>query len=50
MVVYYGEQLLKTLAKRINRKGMDWRSLYDFRTFYNVYPQLQGEIFRYLQS
>ena len=46
----YGEQLLKTLAKRINRKGMDWRSLYDFRTFYNVYPQLQGEIFRYLQS
>ena len=46
----YGEQLLKTLAKRINRKGMDWRSLYDFRTFYNVYPQLQGEILRYLQS
>ena len=41
----YGEQLLKTLAKRINRKGMDWRSLYDFRTFYNVYPQLQSEIF-----
>lgn len=46
----YGEQLLKTLAKRINRKGMDWRSLYDFRTFYNVYPQLRGEILRYLQS
>ena len=46
----YGEHLLKTLAKRINRKGMDWRSLYDFRTFYNVYPQLRGEILRYLQS
>ena len=46
----YGEQLLKTLAKRISRKGMDWRSLYDFRTFYNVYPQLQSEILRYLQS
>lgn len=29
---------------------MDWQSLYDFRTFYNVYPQLQSEIIRYLQS
>ena len=46
----YGEQLLKTLAKRINRKGMTWRRLYEYRTFYNVYPQLHGEIFRYLQS
>ncbi len=40
----YGEQLLKTLAKRINRKGMTWRRLYEYRTFYNVYPQLQSEI------
>ena len=46
----YGEQLLKTLAKRINRKGMEWRSLYDFRTFYIAYPQLKDEILRYLQS
>ena len=46
----YGEQLLKTLAKRINKKGMDWRSLYDFRAFYMVYPQLRGEIVSYLQS
>lgn len=46
----YGEQLLKTLAKRINRKGMTWRRLYEYRTFYNVYPQLHGEILRYLQS
>ena len=46
----YGEQLLKTLAKRINRKGMTWRRLYEYRTFYSVYPQLQGEILRYLQS
>ena len=44
------EQLLKTLAKRINRKGMTWRRLYEYRTFYNVYPQLQSEILRYLQS
>jgi len=46
----YGEQLLKTLAKRINRKGMDWRRLYEFRTFYTIYPQLQNEIITYLQS
>ena len=46
----YGEQLLKTLAKRINRKGMTWRRLYEYRTFYNVYPQLQSEILSYLQS
>lgn len=46
----YGEQLLKTLAKRINRKGMTWRRLYEYRTFYNVYPQLHSEIISYLQS
>lgn len=46
----YGEQLLKTLAKRIGRKGLTWRRLYEYRTFYSVYPQLQGEIAAYLQS
>ena len=46
----YGEQLLKTLAHRINRKGMNWRRLYEFRGFYNSYPQLYMEILNYLQS
>lgn len=46
----YGEQLLKTLSKRINRKGMTWRRLYEYRTFYKVYPQLHSEILHYLQS
>ena len=46
----YGEQLLKTLAHRINRKGMNWRRLYEFRGFYTSYPQLYIEILNYLQS
>ncbi len=46
----YGEELLKRLAKRLNKKGMEWRSLYDFRTFYLTYPQLQTEIFSYLHG
>lgn len=46
----YGEQLLKTLAHRINRKGMNWRRLYEFRSFYISYPQLYMEILNYLQS
>ena len=46
----YGEQLLKTLAHRINRKGMNWRRLYEFRGFYTSYPQLYMEILNYLQS
>ena len=46
----YGEQLLKTLAHRINRKGMSWRRLYEYRSFYVSYPQLYMEILNYLQS
>lgn len=46
----YGDQLLKALAKRINRKGMTWRRLYEYRTFYNVYPQLHSEILCYLHT
>ena len=46
----YGEQLLKTLAHRINRKGMSWRRLYEYRSFYDSYPQLYMEIINYLQS
>ena len=46
----YGEQLLKTLAQRINRKGMTWRRLYEYRGFYAAYPQLYSEIYNYLQS
>jgi len=46
----YGEELLKRLAKRINQRGLEWRRLYECRTFYSVYPQLQSEIINYLQS
>lgn len=42
----YGDRLLKKLAKRINRKGMEPRRLWEFRQFYLVYnhigPMVQG--------
>lgn len=40
----YGDALLKTLAKRINRRGLGERRLYEFRLMYSVYPQLKDEI------
>jgi hypothetical protein len=36
----YGEKLLKTLAKRLNRRGFGERRLYEFRLTYIVYPQI----------
>jgi predicted nuclease of restriction endonuclease-like (RecB) superfamily len=39
----YGENLIKTLAKDLmhkNLKGMQWRSLFDYRLFYLTYPQI----------
>lgn len=46
----YGDQLYKKLAQRINRKGLQWRRLYEARLFYTTYPQLKKEIVNYLQS
>lgn len=46
----YGEELLKRLAKRLNKKGLEWRRLYEFRTLYVIYPQLQNEVVGYLHS
>ena len=39
----YGDNLLKTIAKRLNRRGLGERRLYEFRQFYCVYPYI-GEI------
>lgn len=39
----YGESLIKTLAKDLTKreiKGMSWRSLFDYRLFYQTYPQI----------
>ncbi len=44
----YGEQLLKTLARKINRKGMDDRRLREYRQFYRAYPYLGNVIRKYL--
>lgn len=46
----YGEGLLKKLAKRINRRGLGERSLYDFRQTYVVYPYLGREVVGFIQS
>ncbi len=44
----YGEQLLKVLAKHINRKGMTDRRLREYRQFYRTYPYIGQEIVSYL--
>ena len=36
----YGENLLKNLAKRLNRRGLGERRLYEFRLTYIIYPQI----------
>ena len=46
----YGDALLKTLAKRINRRGLGERRLYEYRLLYTVYPQLNDEIAHYVLS
>lgn len=46
----YGDNLLKTLAKRINRKGLGERRLYEFRLFYSIYPNLGEAVDTFLQQ
>lgn len=46
----YGEQLLKKLAKRLNRRGFGERRLYEFRQFFSTYPYLNEEVTKYLQQ
>jgi predicted nuclease of restriction endonuclease-like (RecB) superfamily len=39
----YGENLIKTLSKDLAKreiKGMSWRSLFDYRLFYQTYPEI----------
>ena len=46
----YGDNLLKTIAKRINRKGLGERRLYEFRLFYSIYPYLGEAVDKFLQQ
>ena len=46
----YGDKLINRLAKEINHKGFEPRSLRDYRRIYLVYPQLGTEIGSYLQK
>lgn len=44
----YGDNLLKRLAQRLNRRGLSERRLYEFRQTYIVYPQLGETIVGYI--
>ena len=46
----YGDKLINRLAKEINRKGFEPRSLRLYRRIYLVYPQLGTEIGSYLHN
>ncbi len=44
----YGDNLLKNLAKRLNRRGFGERRLYEFRLLYMIYPQIGQLIADYI--
>ena len=44
----YGENLLKKLAKSLNRRGLGERRLYEYRLTYQVYPQLGSIALEYV--
>ena len=46
----YGDKLINRLAKEINRKGFETRSLHMYRRIYLVYPQLGLVIESFLQK
>ena len=46
----YGDKLINRLAKEINRKGFETRSLHMYRRIYLIYPRLGTEIGVYLQN
>ena len=46
----YGDKLINRLAKKINRKGFETRSLHMYRRIYLVYPQLGSAIESFLQK
>lgn len=38
----YGDRLLKCLAEKVNKRGINETLLYSYRKFYLTYPQLQN--------
>ena len=44
----YGENLLKKLEQRLQKKGLTERRFREFRKFYLTYPQLEAEIRLYV--
>ena len=46
----YGEQLLKTLETKLNRKGLNERRFREFRRLYQIYPQLATPVLAFITS
>ena len=46
----YGENLLKRIAQRLNRRGLGERRLYEFRLTYTIYPQMGEAIAEYISK
>lgn len=46
----YGEQLLKTLETKLNRKGLTERRFREFRRLYLTYPQLAAPVLAFVAS
>ncbi len=46
----YGEQLLKTLETKLNRKGLNERRFREFRRLYQIYPQLAAPVLAFITS
>lgn len=46
----YGENLLRKIAQRLNRRGLGERRLYEFRLTYIVYPQMREVIADYISD
>ncbi len=46
----YGEQLLKKLAKKIDRRGLGERRLYEYRQMYLSYPNIATEVLGFIKK
>lgn len=46
----YGDNLLKRIAQRLNRRGLGERRLYEFRLTYTIYPQLGDAVADYISA
>ena len=46
----YGDKLLKTLAEKLNNKGLSYRNLKLFRQFYQAFPEIGQTLSAFLEK